>query len=298
MTEPPSVPSLPGPLPFPLLLDQGVWRARRHFRAIYPVVAIPVAILSTGIAALQAIWLSDLSGGLDPATGFLSPGYLLILLIQVGLFVVAGNALQVAAVDAVAGRPIDMRRAWRFSLRWRVLVTLALSLGLSLAAFFFCCLPALVVIPLLSFVSTVMVEEDTFYVRALSRSIDLAGYRPQGRWREMTLPRAFLMIFVSLLLAYWVGILVSLPFQVPMYIDVFRHAAAGEDMARRMSSWIWLQVPAQFLSSLANLAVDVYASFGIALLFHDARGRKEGTDLQREIGSLFAPPPPPEELPL
>jgi hypothetical protein len=290
MTEPTSVPS---PLPFPLLLDEAVWQARRHFRAIYPKVAVPVAVISSGIAALQAVWFSSLTEGLGQTAGFLSPGYFAILLIQVGLFVIAGNALQVAAVDAVAGRPIDMRRAWRFSLRGRVLGTLALSGLISLAAFFCCCLPALGVVPLLSLVSTVMVEEGAFGVRAISRSIDLTGYRPQGRWQEMALFRAFLMLFVSLLLAYLIGILVSLPFQIPMYVDLFRHAAAGEDMVRRMSSWVWLQVPAQFLNALATQAVDVFASFGLALLFHDARGRKEGTDLRQEIDALFAPPLPP-----
>jgi hypothetical protein len=296
MTEPPSAPS---PLPFPLLLDEAVWRARRHFRAIYPAVAVPVAVISSGIAALQAVWFSHLTEGLSQTAGFLSPGYFLILLIQIGLFVIAGNALQVAAVDAVAGRPVDMRRAWRFSLRGRVLGTLALSGLISLAAFFCCCLPALGVVPLLSLVSTVMVEEGAFGVRAISRSIDLTGYRPQGRWQEMALFRAFLMLFVSLILAYLIGILVSLPFQIPMYVDLFRHAAAGEDMVRRMSSWVWLQVPAQFLNALATQAVDVFASFGLALLFHDARGRKEGTDLRREIDSMFAPPPPfSGELPL
>jgi hypothetical protein len=281
-------------MPFRLLLDEALRQARRNFRAIYPAVAIPVAIVSTAMAALQAVWFSKLTLDLGSQTpGFLSPGYLLMLLVQIGLFVVAGNALQVGAVDAVSGRPVDMRRAWRFSLRGRVLVTLALSLGLSLVSFFCCCLPALVVMPMLSLVSTVMVEEDTFYIQALSRSIDLTTYRPHGRWQEMALFRALLVLFVGVLLAYLVGILVSLPFQIPMYIDIFRHAAAGEDMVRRMSSWVWLQVPAQFLNALATQAVSVYTSFGLALLFHDARGRKEGTDLRQEIDSMFAPPSPP-----
>lgn len=293
MADLPPVAALPGPLPFPLLLDEAVWRARRHFRAIYPAVAIPMAIVSTGIATLQAVRFSRLAEGIGPRTPtFLSPEYFVILLIQVGLFVIAGNTLQVAAVDAVAGRPVDMRRAWRFSLRGRVLGTLALSTLLSLASFFCCCLPALALIPLLSLVSTVMVEEGTFGFRALSRSIDLTTYRPRGRGQEMAFFRAFLMVLVSLLLAYLIGILVSLPFQVPMYVDLFRHAAVGEEMVRRMSSWIWLQVPAQFLNALASQAVDVYASFGFALLFHDARGRKEGSDLRQEIDAMFAPPLP------
>jgi len=278
-------------MPFPLLLDEAVWQARRHFRAVYPAVAVPVATLSTAIAILQALWFSNLTVDLGSQPAFLSPGYLTVLVVQIALIVIAGNALQVGAVDAAAGRPIDMRRAWRFSLRGRVLGTLALSGLLCLAAFFLCCVPVLVVVPLLSLVSTVMAEERLFGVRALSRSIDLTGYRPQGRWQEMALLKAVLMLFVTLILAYLIGALVSLPFQIPMYVNLFRHAAAGEDMARRMSSWIWLQVPAQFLNALASQAVDVYASFGFALLFHDARGRKEGTDLRREIDSVFAPSP-------
>jgi len=291
MTEPPYAPP---PMPFRLLLDEALREARRYFRALYPPVAIPVAIVSSGIAALQAVWFSRMTLDLaSPNPGFLSPGYFAILLVQIVLFVVAGNALQVGALDAAAGRPVDIGRAWRFSLQGRVLVTLALSLGLSLAAFFCCCLPALVVIPMLSLIPAVMVEEGSFYVQALSRSIDLTTYRPHGRWQEMALFRVLLVIFVGVLLAYLVGILVSLPFQIPMYIDIFRHAAAGEDMVRRMSSWVWLQVPAQFLNALATQAVSVYTAFCTALLFHDARGRKEGTDLLREIDSMLTPPPPP-----
>jgi hypothetical protein len=285
---------LPGPMPFRLLLDEALRQARRCFRAVYPAVAIPVAIVSTAVATLQALWFSNLTADLGTQPGaFLSPGYFALLLIQVGLLVVAGNAMQVGAVDAVAGRPIDMRRAWRFSLSWRVLATLAILMVLSIASIFLCCLPALVVIPMLGLASPVMIEERRFYAGAVSRSAELALYHPPGRWEEMALLKAFLLLFVTVLLSYLAGILVSLPFQVPMYIDLFRHAAAGEDMVRRMSSWIWLQVPAQFLNALVTQAVDVYASFGFALLFHDARGRKEGTDLRREIDSMFAPPPSP-----
>jgi hypothetical protein len=295
MTEPPFSPP---PMPFRLLLDEALRQARRHFRAIYPRVAIPVAIASSGVAALQAVWFSKLTVDLGSGPTFLSPGYFAILLIQIGLLVVAGNALQVGALDAVSGRPVDMGRAWRFSLRGRVLGTLALSGLLFAASVFACCLPALVVVPLFSLVPAVMVEEGRFGVSALSRSAELAWHSPPGpgRWQEKPLLKILLLLFVGLLLGYLVSLLVSLPFQIPMYVDIFRHAAAGEDTLRRMSSWIWLQVPAQFLNVLASEAVAVYTSFGIALLFHDARGRKEGTDLRREIDSMFAPPPPP--LPL
>jgi hypothetical protein len=293
MIETPYAPPPPGPMPFRLLLDEALRQARRHFRAVYPAVAVPVAILSTVVAVCQALWFSSLTANLGSQPAFLSPGYLLILLIQISLFVVAGTALQAGALDAAAGRPVDMGRAWRFALRGRVLGTLALSGLLAMVSVFACCLPAFVVIPLLGFVPAVMVEEGRFGATALSRSIELGWHSPPDRWQEKPLFKVFLMSFVGALLGYLVGILVSLPFQIPMYIDLFRHAAAGEDMLRRMSSWIWLQVPAQLLNVLATQAVAVYTAFGIALLFHDARGRKEGTDLSREIDSVFSPPPPP-----
>jgi hypothetical protein len=281
-------------MPFRLLLDEALRQARRHFRAVYPAVAVPVAIVSSGVAACQAVWFSDLTTRLGSQPfAFLTPGYIGIFLAQIALIIVAGTALQVGAVDAVGGRPVDMGRAWRFALRGRVLGTLALSGLLSLASFFACCLPAFVVVPLLVFVSTVMVEEGRFGAAALSRSAELSWHSPSGSWQEKPLFKVLLLLLVSLLLAYLLGLLISLPFQIPMYVDTFRRAAAGEDALRRMSSWIWLQVPAQFLNALASQAVAVYTSFGVALLFHDARGRKEGTDLRQEIDAMFAPPPPP-----
>ena len=45
MTEPAL--GLTGPMPFRLILDEAIRQARRHFRAIYPSVAIPVAVVLT-----------------------------------------------------------------------------------------------------------------------------------------------------------------------------------------------------------------------------------------------------------
>ena len=46
-------------------------------------------------------------------------------------------------------------------------------------------------------------------------------------------------------------------------------------------------MPAQFLSSLVRTAVYLYIGFGIALLFFDVRGRREGSDLRAEIDAVF-----------
>jgi hypothetical protein len=281
----------PGPMPFRFLLDEAVWQARRHFRAIYPAIAIPMTILATTVAVAQAIWLGKLTQDLGSlGTPLLNPGYMGLILVYSALLMVAYNTLQVAAFDAIAGRPIDLRRAWRFTLRGRVLGTLVLWYVATLASVFCCCLPALVVVPLLVLVPAVMADEGRFGFRAVSRSARLTGYFPPGRWWESPLVKALLLLMVSILLIYVTGVLVSLPFQVPLYIGMFRRAAAGEDIAQGVSSLVWLQVPAQFLSSLVNTAIYLYFSCGIALLFHDTRGRREGSDLQAEIESLFPGP--------
>src|SRR4051794_37034604 len=134
----------PGPLPFSLLLDEALRQARRHFRAIYPGAAIPATILSTAVAVAQAVWFSRVKMDMGTLrTPFLSPGYLGVILVYCVLLAIAYNAMQVAAMDAVSGRAVDLRRAWRFTLRWRVVGTLILWYGTTLASLFCCCLPAL-----------------------------------------------------------------------------------------------------------------------------------------------------------
>jgi len=288
-------PHPPGPMPFRLLLDEALRLARRHFRTLYLPVAIPLAVVATTVAALQVSWVTRMMADLEAQRmPFGSPWYWLMTLVYSALIMVAYNALQVGALAAVSGAPVDMRTAWRFTLQGRVLVTLLLWYAVTIGSLFCCCLPVLVVAPLLSFVPAVMADEGRFGFQAISRSIDLNRYRPPGGWSESPLVKVFLLLFVGVLLAYLAGILVTIPFQVPMYVDMFRKAAAGQDIAGRMSSWMWLQVPAQFLNALATTAVYLYVCFGIALLFYDTRGRKEGSDLRAEIESSFpAPPPPP-----
>jgi hypothetical protein len=289
----------PGLMPFRLLLDEGIRQARRHFRAIYPSVAIPVAVIGVAVAVAQALWYSraaaDLSALRSP---FGSPEVLLLTLVYAALLAVAYSAMQVAAVDAIAGRPIDMRRAWRFTLQGRVLGTLFLWYAATLLSVLCCCLPALYVVPLLAFVPPVMVDEGRFGLQAFSRSAELVRHNPGRELFEHPMVKVFLLILVGVILSYMVGLLVSLPFQIPMYVDIFRKAVAGEDPTQALATWMWLQVPAQLLNVLASTAVYLYLCFGTALLFSDTRARKEGSDLRSEIDVVFPPPAPPPELPL
>lgn len=285
----------PGPMPFRLLIDEALRQARRHFRVLYLPVAIPVAVSSTLVAVAQALWFSRLT--VSPAAFGMTPGIYLLALINLGLLMVAFMVLLTGAMDALTGQPIDMRRAWSFALRGRILGTLLLCYLGAIASLFCCCLPALFVVPLLSFVPPVLVAEGRSGFDGISRSSELNLYLPHGGgFFDRPLFKVLLFLLVGLLISYAVGLLVALPFQLPMWIDMFRKAASGEDTLQGMSRWIWLQVPAQFLNALVSTAIYLYIAFGVSLLYFDTRGRKEGSDLRSEIDSVFGGPPP--ELPL
>jgi hypothetical protein len=298
-----TVPFRPAPMPFVLLLDEPVRYIRAHFRAIFPSVAVPVAVLSTLAAVVQAVAFQDaVSSEGAGQVELWTPAVLSISLLLVILAVFAYAAGQVAALDALAGRPVDMKRAWRFSLRPSVWGTLLLA-GLAVVASFFACfLPVFIVAPALSFVLPVMAEEGVFGFAALSRSAALAFFSTEsdliGRLINSPIGKILVLMLVGTLISVLAGFLVALPFQLPMFVDFWRNALAGkEDAQAAMARWIWFQVPAQFLSSLVRTAIYLYTAFGIGLLFFDVRGRKEGADLRSEIEALFPAPAPPAGAP-
>jgi len=286
-------------MPFSLILDEAMRRVRRHFRAIYPAVAIPLTILATATAVLQALWFRRMTSetGSDNPFGF-SFGTVAVAMLSGAILGIGVIALQKAAVDAVAGRPIDMKGAWRFAVRPAVLGTLLLQ-GLAIvASAVLCFFPILYVAPLLSLTGPIMADENVFGGTALSRSAELTRYNPQNRFLETPLVKALALIVVAVLISYAVGLLVAIPFQIPMLIDIFKQAASGkEPNMGAMTKWLWLQAPAQALQTLANVAIYLYSSFGFALLFFDTRNRKEGSDLAAEIDTVFGPGAPAGDLP-
>jgi hypothetical protein len=297
MTEP----FRPAPMPFLVLLDEAMRRVRSHLRAIFPAVAVPVAVLATLVQAVQILNLRGVltrEGGVGSVSLLWTPWVLLgslLLLIVSALAYLAG---QVAALDALNGRPIDMGRAWNFASRLPVWGTLLLSGLATLASLVLCVVPVFYVAPLLSFTLPVMVEEGVFGVAALSRSAELARFNPSRRLTESPIVKILVLMLVTSLIGWLAGLLVALPFQAPMFIDIFRHAMSGDqDVQSAMSRWIWLQVPGGFLSILVRMAVYLYTAFGLGMLFLDVRGRKEGSDLRSQIDAVFGGPPPPP-LPL
>jgi hypothetical protein len=282
-------------MPFFLLLDEAMRRALPHLRTVFPSVAIPVALLTTLLSVFQTIVARQGQEHVDVMTSLTNSFELLLGSLLLGIFIgVAYSVAQVAALDALAGRPVDMRRAWRFVLRprvWSTILLVGLALFVSALA---CILPVLYVAPLLALVTPVMVEEGVFGAAALSRSAELARFNPSGVLSRSPILKILLLMVAGTLITYLAALPVDLPFQLPMLIDFVRRLLAGDlDPQALIYRWLWLQVPAEFLGSLVRTAVYLYTAFGIGMLFFDLRGRKEGTDLREEIDAVFAAPPAP-----
>jgi hypothetical protein len=310
-------------MPFTVLLDQAMREARRYGRVILPSVALPAAFLSSLMVVFQVRYMTALSGAQSNPMQVLAPAcsFMAVVCAVVLLLVLAYTAMQVAVVDAAAGRPVDMKRAWRFAVELRVIGTLIL-VGLAAGALFLvCCIPVgLVVVagaiasPVLavllgivggilalvaflflttmwSFVTPVMADEGLFFGDAMRRSFHLVRFNPQRRlFSARPMWKLLALLIVGAVISYIVQFLVSLPFSIPVWIQTFTNVAKGKEPD--LGGWLWLQVPGQFLGALAATAVYLYTSFGIALLFFDTRGRKEGTDLAAAIDALAPPPPP------
>jgi hypothetical protein len=296
MSEPtiPGPPGLPGETPFPLLLDEAMRWTRRHFRAIYPATALPIALLSAGTVAGQA--LLGPPGAAVAADPFAPLAYLgrYFLLVSPLLFGtwLAQLALQVGTVDAAAGRMVDMRRAWRFVVRPRVLGT-AILRGLALLVSLLTCVclvpSVLYVLSIFAFTMPVMVEERIYLVAALRRSVELAHYNPRRRFLSLPWVKVVAVVLVGFLLQTLASVIVGLPVNAGQMVSIFRRAAANEPMRSPGALLLWGQVATQIVAALINTAISLYAVFVISLLYFDLRRRREGADLEQAIAGL-APP--------
>ena len=285
--------SLPGqPLPLRLLLDHAVGVSRRHFRAIYPAVAVPLAIASAAFPLAQALFMGPfMRAARQPGpsqVAAITLGALAGLAFFFVTYVFAYGALYMAAVDAVAGRPISMSATWRRVTAPRVWGTMMLSWAGFVAGLVCCVLPGLYIGILWCLVVAVMVEESTYGSAALGRSAQLIGYNPQGSLASDPRGKAFLIVFVGTLMGYALTLVVQLPFIVAQQVYVIRQAAGGSpvDPLSAMELMTWLQVPMNVLGAFVQTAVQLYIAIGIALLYFDVRGRKEGIDLEAALARI------------
>jgi hypothetical protein len=201
--------------------------------------------------------------------------------------------MQVAALDAVAGRPVSIGRAWGFILRPRVLLTLIGTGVMVMGAYLCCFLPALYVWPLLSLTLPVMVEEGRVGADAIGRGARLVGPDPFETFPRNPLVRLLVFMVVTMAISFLGSLLVQVPFQIAQQILILRQAA-GEEALSAMTSpgAIALQATGAVLGALVSTVVGLYAVFGIALLYHDTRNRREGADLEAAAAALASLRPP------
>jgi len=291
-------PILARPLPLRVLIDEAIRQLRRNFSALFPAIAIPLALLSVPLTFVYFKRLSTLSSSFVSFGSSESPVLADVFFAMGGIgLAFAGlmaahyaswGACILATMDAASGRPIDMTKSWLWLLRPRVIGTILLTMLCVVAGSLFCLVPGMYLAFLLSFVAPVMAEEGRYGVGALKRSAELLHFNVRRRLGDNPIVRAFLLAMVAWILASAVGMLVQMPFALAQQIFLFRRASAGEapDPAALMEGMAWFQLPGAALSSLTNAALYLYINLGMALLFLDVRRRREGADLDAVLQEL------------
>lgn len=292
--------SVTEPVPFRMLVDEAMKLTRRHFRAMYLPVALPVAVAQSLVPIAQAFAFGHgvFASSPDPAAAVLGmAGFMLVALLAGALWGLGYGALLVAATEAQTGAGVSMARAWATMFRPRVLGTMVL-LGLSLlAGCALCILPGVFLALLFGLAVPVMVAENLSGTTALARAAALVRHNPEGRFATSPLLKVFLILVIGYVLSTAVGLFIQLPFVVVQQVVVIRAAAEGQmaDPAELMSRMALFQVPASFLNMLAVTAVQIYLAFTLSLFYFDLRRRQEGTDLEDAVRAMAGrePEPPP-----
>ncbi len=278
------------------ILDRAMGMTRRHFVAIYPAVAVPLALFGVVMTLPQTWMLRSMQGGAEGVSSDFIMAWLGTVgmgLIYGALFGLGGSAMLAAATAAAHGEPWPMTRAWAWVLRPVVLGTLILSGLLVLIGSMLCLVPGILAAILLAIVVPVMVIEERYGPSAMGRSRDLVRSNPLGRFTTHPGVQLFAIGFVGYLLSYAVSLVVQVPFIIAQQLLMLRSIAeAGpnpDPSALFRGSWLLLQVPQTVLGTLASTVVMLYLSFATALLYREVRRAREGGDLELAMDELGAP---------
>ena len=162
------------PMPFRLLIDEAMKRARLHFRAVYPAIAIPLAAATGVFSIVQSSWIQDFSvsraGNVDLSAMLQGcASFLAAALVTITLSTLGNAAMLHSCVEAVSGRPVRSGESWRFVVIPKSLWTIFLA-GLAVGAgFVMLILPGLYFALMLSFVIPVLAAEGLSGSDALGR---------------------------------------------------------------------------------------------------------------------------------
>jgi hypothetical protein len=277
-----------------VLIDEAIRVLRRHFFVLFPAIALPLAFLSVPLSFIyfkRVTSIASFTSGTPPALS-----EVLALMGGVGAAFAGIMAIHYAAwgacilgtMNAASGRPIDMTKSWLWLLNPRVIGTILLTMLCVFAGSLLCLLPGIYLTFLFSFVAPVMAEERRFGVAALKRSAELLHFDRRLRLGDNPIVKAFVLAMVAWMLASALSMVFQVPFALVQQILMIRKASGGEapDPVAMMEEMAWFQIPGAALGSMTNAALYLYVNLGLALLFLDARRRREGEDLDAMLREL------------
>lgn len=279
------------PLSLTRLLDEAVRLARHNFRVLYLPLALPVACAATVMTALQVG--AGMGGRGVPSmvmVGLFVVAVVLMVLVSMAAYV----ALTAACVDIVAGRPVDVSRAWGTILSPRLFGTWVLA-GVGMFFGILCCfLPGLYAMLAWSLITPVMLEERVYGIGAMRRSHQLMTHNPSGNLGHHPMLNWFLILVTAGLLSYALSLVISLPMMAAIGFVVARGALSGSagNAEEAMQSVMWIQVPTQFASQLVQMGVHIFSMMALALLYFEVRRRREGDDLDAAVSGVGLPTVP------
>ena len=288
-------------IPFAVLIDEA-WRSTRAWaRAILVPAALVLAPAALAMQIVGGIWNLSLVG-MDPGRfeggrfcGTMVIGGVVMLVVAIYFLFVYGS-MMVAAVRSLGGESPALRPSLRFYLRPRVWGTDLLAWLLISLGFVACILPGLFLMAAWSLRLPVMVREGRFGWDALKRSWDLLAHNPSGDFLRHPVVKVLLLVLLGIVLGQAISMVVQLPTMIVSQVMVLRGMSRGEgaDPQAMMRAMLWLTIPAAVISTLAQLAVQLYIDFATAHLYLDQVRRKEGADLgaalDRILGNSAAAP--------
>lgn len=270
------------------LLDGAIRFVRSTYARVVVPVGVPMALVQgASVVAQSRLQAVESPGALEIAL------LALVVLGTVAVYLLAYYALQVVATDGVAGRPLQMRRAWLVPLRPRVFGTLLLSGLAVLVGTLFCLLPGVYLGLALSMLVPVVLEERIHGLAALRRCWAVARFNPARRLGDDPRVKVLLLGIAGWLIAYVLGLLVQLPVMAAMFFLAFRSISEGrgEGFEEVMGDLVWVQAPTAMVGTLVQVAVSLYMAYGVAMLYFDTRRRMSGEDLVAELDALAGPAP-------
>lgn len=280
------------PIGLRALIDEAVKQVRRHFRALFPAIAIPLVV---SVSPLMFIYIRSVSGFIrfDENTGL---DTVLPLMLQAGvvyaLWMAVYSAAFVAAMrsamDVLSGRSTSMWSNWMYMFRPKVAGTMVLVFLCTAVGGLMCVFPGIYVSLILSFTLPVMVAEEHFGTTAIRRSARLLNFNPRQKLGDNPITKLFVLVFVGWILSVVLSMCVQLPLTIVQQIIMFRGAAEGNapDPIELMERLTWIQLPSAALGSLSTALMFLYMGFGMSLLFFDVRRRREGEDLEAALDEL------------